>query len=198
MRRVKEGTVISGPSLLVDEILRVFDAPNLNTLVSTIWDNELSALRIADSINPTSCMYLVENKRYSGDGKMYSSPRVGLDLSNANTKASPTDPRVAFVGKSHRFFRHPELLMKNGRLQTFVGLLRQLKRERTTEASIAPLLAAMGNFTEQSIEKYTAEFRWGESSGRLQHFIDLGGKTTAATPANYLRLMGTLHRMYII
>lgn len=198
MRRVNDGTVISGPSLLVDEILRVFDAPNLNTLVSETWNNQLFALQTPESAKSFSCMYLAKKDVYLArcDRMIYSSPRVGLDLSNPDTKASATDPRVTFVGKFHRFFRYPELLTKNGRLQTFVGLLCRSKNERSNETGIASLIAITGKYSEASVKKYTAEFRRGESSGRLEHFVGLSEKTTA--PANYLRLMGTLYRMKII
>jgi hypothetical protein len=53
---------------------------------------------------------------------VFRSPRIGLDLSNPETKANPTHPRIVFVGKLYQYFTHPELLIANARIQTFVGL----------------------------------------------------------------------------
>lgn len=198
MLRVEDKVVISGPSLLVDEILRVFDAPNLKTLVSTTWGDSLFALRRPDHKESTViCMHLVKKESVGTCPIIHTSPRVGLDLSHPSTKPEPSDNRVAFIGRLHRFYRHPELLVHNGRLQTFVGLLCDLRIRKGTEASLNSHLAATGKFTPKSVEKYLSEFRRGQSSGKLDKFVQLDGKGSS-TPSTYLNLMGTLHRMGLL
>jgi hypothetical protein len=197
MKRVDDGVVISGPSLLVDEILRVFGASSLNHLVSTIWDNGLLAYGqpSADAAQ-RSRMFLVPNAIENSDNLFYTSPRVGLDLSNPETVPVATDNRVTYVGRQYRYFRNPELLLANGRLQTFVGLFRHAKQRASTEASIASFVATSGKFSAKTVEKYITEFRRGQNTGKLQNFVGLAGKNSG--PAVYLQLMGTLLHLNLL
>jgi len=197
MRRIKDGVIISGPSLLVDELLRVFEAPNPNTLVSTVWENDVGAYREPwGSASQISRMYLVPKKVSMSGKTYYTSPRVGLDLSNPETKPVATDDRVIFIGRQYRYFRNPELLLANGRLQTFMGLMCDAKLNAVTEGRMSKLIATGGKFSEKTVDKYISEFRRGQASGALEKFIGLGGKSSG--PAIYLQLMGTLHGLNLI
>ncbi|KAG2741103.1 hypothetical protein P692DRAFT_20822327 [Suillus brevipes Sb2] len=64
---------------------------------------------------------------------VFCSPRIGLDLSNPETKTSPTYPQIVFIGKLYRYFTYPELLIANGRIQTLVGLYLALVEEKKYE-----------------------------------------------------------------
>lgn len=122
VRRLQDQKVISGPSLLVDEILRVSSASSISELVSVKWQGDIAAL--SPPSQPRSIyMYLRKRPPSSlATSPVFRSPRIGLDLSNPETKANPTHPRIVFVGKLYRYFTYPELLIANGRIQTFVGL----------------------------------------------------------------------------
>ncbi|TBU58637.1 hypothetical protein BD310DRAFT_850791 [Dichomitus squalens] len=112
VKRVSDGKVISGPSLLVDEVLRLSGAKEIAELVTVNWNGDISAFphsdptehpgQLSTSSTPTriSTMYLVrapmptptENNRRSHksdkdavvDGKLriFRSPRIGLDISH--------------------------------------------------------------------------------------------------------------------
>ena len=123
MRRCHDQKVISGPLLLVDEILRLCSASNINELVSAKWKGDIYALSIPRKPRRT---YMYLRKRPASSlvtSRIFCSPRIGLDLSNQETRATSSHPRVVFVGKLYRRVTHPELFIANGRAKTFVGLL---------------------------------------------------------------------------
>lgn len=147
VRRMSDSKVISGPSLLVDEILRLNGASSISELVQENWSGDISAFGTTSSrssasspipLGRRSAMSLVRKQsslpgqgqgRGSGAdsdsrSRLYYSPRIGLDISHQSIEASTalSHPRVQFITKLYRFFVHPHLLTANGRGQTFIGV----------------------------------------------------------------------------
>jgi hypothetical protein len=197
MRRCHDQKVISGPSLLVDEILRLCSASNINELVSTKWKGDISALSIPRKPRST---YMYLRKRPASSlvtSRIFRSPRIGLDLSNQETKATSSHPRVVFVGKLYRHVTHPELLIANGRAQTFVGLLLALVAEKKYEASSLKFrneLSELTGIKDTTVAKYLSDYQLGFEKGNLENFVGASGKGVSASASAYLRMMGTLAR----
>ncbi|KAG1736431.1 uncharacterized protein EDB91DRAFT_1238056 [Suillus paluster] len=198
IRRCHDQKVISGPSLLVDEVLRVCSASNLNDLVSVKWQGDISALSTPTQLRST-CMYLRKRPASSlATSPVLRSPRIGLDLSNPETKASPTHPRVVFVGKLYRYFTHPELLVANGRTQTFVGIYLTLvegKKYALGSLKFRNELSKLTGMKDTTLAKYLSDYQLGFEKGKLVSFVGACGKGVSASASAYLRMMGTLARV---
>lgn len=207
IRRVADSTVISGPSLLVDEILRSSDAGSIPILVQDKWAGDTS------SLSPRTFyphLYLKRRTRAEiTSSHIYTSPRIGLDLSHPGTIASVTHPRVKFIGKPYRHFIHPELLTANGRTQTFVGILLHLYRSRGNNSlrqSQPPSSGRDSRTYEESallsginlatVKKYLEDYETGYASGTVVGFVGPAGKGVSGSPSKYLRMMGVLERLY--
>lgn len=199
VRRRTDNQVTCGPSLLVDEILRLSGAPSIDYLVNTAWGGDISALA-PPTLARGTCMYLKRGDRDLSVGRgltVYSSPRIGLDLSNADTTDSITHPRVVFVGKLYRYFTHPELLTSKGRMQTFVGLYSMLRESKGYAEDSMELKYALRNTShlgEQIVRKYTEYYRSGYQSGKLRSFVGPSGKGVCQSAAEYLKMMGALRK----
>ena len=129
LRRVSDSTVISGPSLLVDELLRSSVVDDIPELVNDKWLGAISAFRAPPSaenpdLNPVSLFIGVKDKTASTRAplQIYKSSRIGLDLSHPSTRLDPSDRRVRYVSNPYRYFVLPHLLTANGRGQTFLGV----------------------------------------------------------------------------
>ncbi|KIK44129.1 hypothetical protein CY34DRAFT_11296 [Suillus luteus UH-Slu-Lm8-n1] len=97
VRRLQDQKVISGPSLLVDEILRVSGASSISELVSVKCQGDIAALS-APSQPRSVYMYLRKRPPLSlATSPVFCSPRIGLHLSNPEIKANPIHPRIVFV-----------------------------------------------------------------------------------------------------
>ncbi|KIJ13363.1 hypothetical protein PAXINDRAFT_181369 [Paxillus involutus ATCC 200175] len=191
--------VICGPSLLVDEVLRLSGASSIDDLVSRVWDQDIAAL-LPPRLERNTFMYLRRVNRNTSSSALptvYRSPRIGLDLSNSETTDSITHPRVVFVGKLYRYFTRPELLVSKGRMQTFVGLYTTLRHSNGhTEDSLKlkrELCKIMG-LKEQNVSKYLADYRSGYQDGELKSFVGPSGKGVCQSVSEYLKMMGTLHK----
>lgn len=143
LRRISDGKVICGPSLLVDEILQSSNSDSIPDLVTSKWNGDINAFRSeggptflcfrprSDGHESSLPQAVPQNATQDQKGAqspgalpptVYSSPRIGLDLSHPGTTVSKDHPRLLFLSKRYRFFTHPELLEK-GRPQTFIGIL---------------------------------------------------------------------------
>ena len=199
VRRRTDNKVICGPSLLVDEILRLSGSPTIDHLVNTTWNGDISALSPPSSARGTF-MYLQRATQDSLVGErptVYRSPRIGLDLSNPDTTESITHPRVIFVGKSYRYFTHPQLLAYKGRVQTFVGLytiLRESKGYAEDSMELKKALRDMLGLGEQNVSKYMADYRSGYKVGKLKSFVGRSGKGVCQSASEYLKMMGALRK----
>ncbi|KAF9235230.1 hypothetical protein BU15DRAFT_89648 [Melanogaster broomeanus] len=199
IRRRSDKKVICGPSLLVDEVLRLSGASSLDDLVRTVWERDISALS-PPTLERSTFMYLRRENRNTSSSKLptvYRSPRIGLELSNPETTESITHPRVVFVGKPYRYFTHPELFGSKGRVQTFTGLFTTLRESKGyTEDSLKlkkELCDIMG-LKEQNVAKYLADYKSGYRGGELKSFVGPSGKGVCQSASAYLKMMGTLHK----
>ncbi|KAJ3711959.1 hypothetical protein C8R42DRAFT_567427, partial [Lentinula raphanica] len=134
LRNTHTNQVISGPSLIVDEILKLTRAKSISDLVENQWKGDISAFRGKEHIVAgESTLYLMSKSPSPQEAqatKIYRSPRVGLGLSHPSVSPSFNHPRVVFLSKPYRYFSHPELLTSNGRPQTFLGVLNSLQAEK--------------------------------------------------------------------
>ena len=201
IRRISDGALISGPSLLVDELLRVSGAPSVGSLVADSFGNDLSAFEFGaapamKSSRRCSMALMPKGKILSRRPVVYTSPRIGLDLSHPGTTPQASDPRVTFIQKPYRFFVQPHLLTSNGRVQTFLGLYTMLTESEILSAdSVLREVSRIVGLKHTSTVKYAAEFSHGVEKGRIEHYIGSTGKGVASSPSQYLRMMGTLLRV---
>lgn len=144
-------------------------------------------------------MYLRKRPTSSlATSRVFRSPRIGLDLSNQETKATPTHPRVVFVGKLYRYFTHPELLIANGRTQTFIGLYLALVFEKKYEADSLKFRSELSKLTgikDATLVKYLSDYELGFEKGVLEDFVGASGKGVLASASAYLKMMGMLARI---
>lgn len=199
LRRVSDSTIISGPSKLVDEILRLNKASNISDLVHQKWGGNTiafaSGASLSDDVSGTSLC--IQRKALVGAKAtpiIYSSSRIGLDLSHKSTTVSISDPRVIYVAKQYRYFIHPQLLTANGRGHTFLGVYlacRGSDRCESDKDALEAMINASG-FKEETAAKYLADYKYGLTKGTLQAFVGASGKGASASPSTYLKMMGTL------
>jgi hypothetical protein len=201
LRRTSDSKVISGPSLLVDEILRLSGCGSLADLVSHAWAGDIAAFPPARP-HMTSLHLRARARPSAAPSRLpvHRSPRVGLDLAQART-AAPTDPRAVYLARPYRYFVCPALLGARGRGQTFLGVYRACvdsARYRGGAAGGVALrraVAGLMGISESVVERYEAAYRAGAGGGDLGAFVGAAGKGAAAAPGTYLRMMGTLYRL---
>ncbi|KAF8139072.1 hypothetical protein EV363DRAFT_1315741 [Boletus edulis] len=199
VRHRTDNKVICGPSLLVDEILRLSGASTIDHLVNRTWDGDIFALSPPTPPRGTF-MYLRRATQNPLDCKrptVYRSPRIGLDLSNPNTTGSITHPRVVFVGKPYRYFTHPGLLAYKGRVQTFVGLYNMLIESKGYAEDSMELKKALRDLLglgEKNVSKYMADYKSGYQAAKLKSFTGRAGKGVCQSASEYLRMMGALRK----
>jgi hypothetical protein len=210
LQRISDSKVISGPSVLVDQILLLSQASSISDLVEHKWARDTSAFPssvLQNSQERPASLYLkpLPSSDWNTSRKppIYRSPRIGLELSHSGTTPIPTHPRVLFVAKRYRFFVQPHLLTSNGRTQTFLGVLQAcLETDQYGEAPLknAALCKALTNITglkSSTVAKYMADYQTGIDSGNLKTFVGPSGKGASASPSTYLRMMGTLTSLHL-
>ena len=201
LRRLSDGAVISGPSLLVDELLRVCGCASVAELVEEALAKDTSAFPSSASANsnsPKKCSISLRPRTPALAKKptVYSSPRIGIELSHPGTTTVPTDSRILFVQKPYRFFAHPELLTANGRVQTFLGIYKLLSdAEILNENGVLNEVSRLTGIKRPSVEKYAADFRLGKEDGEIGCFVGPAGKGASSSPSTYLKMMGTLAQL---
>ncbi|PFH45165.1 hypothetical protein AMATHDRAFT_162354 [Amanita thiersii Skay4041] len=209
IRRVSTNKVTSGPSLLVDELLKSSNVNSIPELVSKKWDDDISAFH-SNLDSGSGSTYLCLKKRDSnslkgGFGgtttlKMFRSPRIGLELSHSGTKATPDHPRLIYLSRPYRYFVHPKLLDK-GRAQTFLGVLRTYQEEKGTpysdmgkKSKFRMEVMRVMNMKENTMDKYFIDFLDGVEKGDIKSFVGSAGKGASSSPATYLKMMGSLEK----
>jgi hypothetical protein len=193
LRRVSDSFVVSGPSLLVDELLRCSGSPGIPELVTEKWLGEISAFRAPSSENPASipATLFVGSKQTHTSSQIYKSPRIGIDLSN---RAS-SDRRMQYVCKLYRFYILPRLLTANGRGQTFLGVYDHcVDTLQVSKSSLAGKIASLTGLQPQTVDKYLKAYRDALASGELEPFIGPSGKGAASSPVPFLQLVGAWRR----
>ncbi|KAI0053757.1 hypothetical protein FA95DRAFT_484486 [Auriscalpium vulgare] len=197
LRRISDSRVISGPSLLVDEVLRASRAGSITELVQVMWAADIFALPAHPSSGKTASLYLTTKPPGGKSPTIYTSPRIGLDLSNPSTRCSASDPRVQFVAKPYRYFVEPCLLTANGRGQTFFGVFQACRRSVDLPKERMKLITRVAELTSiklQTVAKYLVEYEVACLTGNLRAFVGAAGKGASASPATFLRMMGSLER----
>jgi hypothetical protein len=203
LRRVSDSTVISGPSLLVDELLRSSGADDIPELVNEKWSGDISAFRAPPSaenpdLNPTVLFIGVkETTSTRAPLQIYKSPRIGLDLSHPSTRLDPSDRRVRYVSKPYRYFILPHLLTANGRGQTFLGVHEHCVNvlQISKRSSLVGKISSLTGLQARTAEKYFNTYREALESGELERFIGASGKGASSSAGTFLQLMGALqHR----
>ncbi|KAH9833874.1 uncharacterized protein C8Q71DRAFT_860141 [Rhodofomes roseus] len=203
LRRVSDKKIISGPSLLVDEILRASRAKSIAELVTARLHGDISAFSapIGGATDSVPHLRLVHIQSSTGRSKLrvFRSPRIGLDLSNPEIpREDPRQhPRVQFVARPYRYFVHPHLLTANGRGQTFLGVYRQCadRNHLDSHDDLIEEIVRLTGLKPQTTKNYLAEYRWGLERGQLKTFLGTAGKGASATPTTFLRMMGTLAKL---
>ncbi|KAH9884942.1 hypothetical protein C8Q73DRAFT_660459 [Cubamyces lactineus] len=218
-RRVSDGKVITGPSLLVDEILRLSGASEITELVAVNWDSDIAAFpphaseatltqtrsstmwlrRIHDSPPGTACPPSPPTETHP---RIFRSPRIGLDISHPSIPPgadAASHPRVAFVARPYRFFVRPRLLTANGRGQTFLGVHDAVcaRGYCADDAELVAELVRLAGVQSPTAGKYLGALRGGERDGEIGEWIGPRGKTVLSSVTAWLRMMGTLRRLGI-
>ena len=116
----------------MDHIINLSSASSISDLVENIWAGDTCAFTSEKDERSTRLfLHPVSEPSSSSSSSritstIYFSPRIGLDLSHpgtTNPEILPIHPRIQFLPKPYRFFAHPEVLVANGRPQTFLGVL---------------------------------------------------------------------------
>ncbi|KAI0658678.1 hypothetical protein C8Q70DRAFT_1054817 [Cubamyces menziesii] len=213
-RRVSDGKVITGPSLLVDEILRLSGASEITELVAVNWDGDIGAFPpAADALSQAarpSTMWLRRihdspcppSPPTETHPRIFRSPRIGLDISHPSIPpgaGAAAHPRVAFVARPYRFFVRPRLLTANGRGQTFLGVHDALRARGycAGDAELVAELVRLAGVQSPTAGKYLGALRGGERDGEMGEWIGPRGKTVLSSVTAWLRMMGTLRRLGI-
>ncbi|KAK1232619.1 hypothetical protein PQX77_004239 [Marasmius sp. AFHP31] len=212
MKRLgKDEKIISGPSLLVDEVLR---QSNYNSgrskplgiaeLVDNLWGGDISAFsRSAESSRSTTMFLQAVDTSDSGlssvkPATIHKSPRIGLELSHPGTLPERHHPRVVYLDRRYRYFVHPQLLTANGRVQTFLGILDDVHSEGAAKGkdkiqSVSKeRIGELTGLKTTSVANYLSYYLEGYEGGNLKSFVGPAGKGACSSPATYLRMMGTL------
>ncbi|KIO21396.1 hypothetical protein M407DRAFT_218280 [Tulasnella calospora MUT 4182] len=191
-----DGKVTCGPSLLVDELLRAAGAQDITHMVQSKMQNDRNAFFASpdpssDPPAPLPALSVVPHEVKSSSvwgstlTTIYTSPRIGLELSNA----SNSEARIQFVDRPYRYFIHPKTFSKKGQAQTFAGLYRHFKAagENVTANQIGSMIGIdVGRF----LTYYTA----GRNSSNVKDFVGPPAKGTSSAPDKYLRMLGALEK----
>lgn len=203
LRRVADSTVISGPSLLVDELLRTSGASDIPELVNEKWQGDISAFRLPsaeEDSNPPATIFLGVKQMTNAPPQMYKSPRIGLDLSHPSARLDPSNPRVRYVSKPYRYFVLPHLLTANGRGQTFLGVhdhcVKVLQIPKKT--LLLDKISSLTGVQPKTVIKYLNTYQDALASGELERFIGSRGKGASSSPGTFLQLMGALQRRELV
>ena len=154
----------------------------------------LQSHRPTTSQTNTSCTLSLRPSSSKDTAPVYTSSRIGLDLSHPSVTNSSTDPRVIYLAKRYRYFVHPHLLTADGRGHTFLGAFLTLTCGESSdddERALKETIKITG-LKEQTASKYLADYRAGVQRGSLDSFIGSSGKGASASPSIYLKMMGTL------
>ncbi|KAI8143791.1 hypothetical protein BJV82DRAFT_84790 [Fennellomyces sp. T-0311] len=177
-----DGRVIEGPSLLVDEILKVCGKKDLQSLTAAPWTGDcwckksLFYLEKKPPVRPTATKRpRIEEER------VYTSCRVGLGLGN---RSPSIEARLLFVGRPYRYVMKPHFL-KKGRVWTLFGLM----EEKLPSKEIAELT----QIKESLLPKYKSEFDAGREAPLDTIRECLNGKDIVSGGANWkLRVMSAV------
>ncbi|KAI9252841.1 hypothetical protein BDA99DRAFT_540836 [Phascolomyces articulosus] len=194
--------VVEGPSLLVDEILRVCKHKSLDSLTKTPWPGQCWSKKSLfylekkpsssdlnneeddeDIASSTVTRRIKRQKLDQHKNKtVYTSCRVGLGLGN---RSPSIEARLLFVGRPYRFVMEPWLL-KKGRIWTIFGMFEQ---QTISNDNIVRLTGV----TKSLLPKYKDEFDAGEKDPNDTIRACLNGKDIVSGSAQWkLRVMAAV------
>ncbi|KAK2463728.1 hypothetical protein APHAL10511_004221 [Amanita phalloides] len=199
LRRTSDVKVICGPSLLVDEILKVSRASSISELVERTWDSSTGRTAFRPEIATTDSRHGTHltfrpRGRTTERPTIYRSPRIGLDLSHPGTTPTRTHPRLQFLPRTYRFFVRPELLDK-GRPQTFIGVLHANQCATPSNAkTLRSKVTQLMGIKQTTYDKYYGDYTTGLDKGAIRTYVGVAGKGASSSPGTYLRMVGALER----
>ncbi|CAE6477535.1 unnamed protein product [Rhizoctonia solani] len=191
LRNTQTKKVTCGPSLLVDEVLRSSEADSPATLVGALWKGDTSAFLSPEAeLGPSRVFLRPVDRKGAKPPVMYSSPRIGLELSRIQTagEATATHPRVRYVLRPYRFFTHPEL-MGPIRPQTFYGLLLAQEAGQLTRS-----IADVTGMKPIQIPTYSGYVEAGRNAGpkAIKDFVSEQGRGVGPVAPKFLKMAGVV------
>ncbi|KAH8814574.1 hypothetical protein DL96DRAFT_1534931 [Flagelloscypha sp. PMI_526] len=198
IRNTSTSEVISGPSLLVDKVLALSGAEGIRDLVEDKWSNNVSALTQTSSTR--FFLRRISPPRAKPD-PVFSSPRIGLELSNPSVKPTATDLRVLHVCRPYRFIKLPALLVKKGAQHTFAGMLWKVQAESSTEkklrdSELISSISRLSGLAAKKVETFLKVYSTG-SKGEvpLATFAGEKGKGAGSHATKMLQMFGAVRRV---
>ncbi|KAJ3714607.1 hypothetical protein DFJ43DRAFT_1160765 [Lentinula guzmanii] len=177
LRETSTGRVISGPSLVVDEILKLSCANSISDLVDKQWKGNISAFRGNEQSSPGehTLHFMFTHEVETQAVYLYKSPRIGLGLSHPSV--SPSLPTPTFIG-----------ILNSLQAMCSSDSLHGLDERETKE--ITGNICNKCGLKAHTVTKYL-EYYLGKLDDRsdLESFI---GASSKDSPSAYLRLMGIL------
>ncbi|TFK33297.1 hypothetical protein BDQ12DRAFT_691390 [Crucibulum laeve] len=203
--------VISGPSLLVDQVLLLCKAASILELVEDTWSGDTTAFHSTNGEDAPSAALTLQPRPATTavPPTIYTSPRIGLDLSHPGTTpppehtadTTPLHPRIVFLPKLYRYFVHPKELTTKGRPQTFLAMLHSRLSScpdidrKLKSGGLSNNIARMMGLKESTASKYLADYVAGREAGRSALKAFVGVKDSSSSPAAYLKMMGAIERI---
>ncbi len=205
VRVMETQTVVSGPSLLVDSILKYSGAESIEELVSEHWNGDISAFPPSND-RPSLSLIPAPPPDVNGEREVshiYCSPRIGLDLTNPSAAPTLSNQRVSFVQRRYRYFRLPTLLRTKGQAENFLGALyhclkvpgwtiTELDRDRATLFKKHSIVANIEKVTgKTNAARWLKAFEAG-SQTKVDRFCGAAGKTSKAGAEHTLSMYGAI------
>ena len=177
------GAVIEGPSLLVDEILRVCKHKTLDSLTKAPWSGQCWSEKSLFYLEKKPSRRGQAKRQKVQESKVYTSCRVGLGLGN---RSPSIEARLLFVGRPYRYVMRPQLL-KKGRVWTIFGMFEQSISNKD--------IVELTKVKEGLLPKYKSEFDAGEDAPEETIRECLEGKDIVSGSANWkIRVMAAVRR----
>ncbi|KAG8997761.1 hypothetical protein FRB94_007483 [Tulasnella sp. JGI-2019a] len=194
LQRESDGKVISGPSLLVDEVIARSGASDLKDLVESKWAGDSSAFPFSapGAKNRVTSLFIVPHTppHVGVLPELFTSPRIGLDLSNASDSAA----RLEMVDKPYRFFIQPHLLTANGRAHTFFGIFRAKKvTAKPPYTDLVSTIALLTGLSESATRRYIQFYLEGQDT-QVEAYVGTKGKGVSGSSEKMLKMLGALEK----
>ncbi|KAG8888871.1 hypothetical protein FRB99_004071 [Tulasnella sp. 403] len=194
IRRISDKKIVSGPSLLVDELLSASKTPSIPELVKEKWAEDITAFRPPDWEAPKTGTSLIviphKSQNMLSPPQVYTSPRIGLDLGNRSESAA----RIHFVDQPYRYFIQPNVLTVNGRIQTFSGLFRKLKvGKKPPYLQVVGKIVSLTGLQENVVKRYISFYEAGKAKS-LDLYVGPNGRGVSSSPEKFLGMLGALEK----
>lgn len=202
VRVMEAQTVVSGPSLLVDSVLKYSGAESIDELVAEHWNGDISAFPSGSDQRSVSLVPVPSSDANVGLGvsQIYCSPRIGLDLTNPSARPLLSNQRVSFVQRRYRYFRQPTLLRTKGQAENFLGTMyhclkvpgwsiTELDRDWAIRFKKQSVIANIEKATGKAgAARWLKAFEAG-TQGKVDRFCGNAGKTSSKAGAEHILSM---------